>query len=151
MRIKLSTLGLALLVALAFAIAFPQIATNSQLFSSVSARTTSSEVKIGLYTDSACTQTLTAVIWGNMSAGSTVTKTFYVKNLGLTSAYLAMSINNWNPITVRDSITVTWNRENALLKPNGAMAATISIKVASNASAIANFNFDIAITAVPSR
>jgi hypothetical protein len=100
---------------------------------------------IGVYSDSACTQSLTSINWGTISPGNSVTRTVYVKNLGTTQVTLSMSGENWTPASANEPITVTWNREGTTIAPNQVATATLTLGVSSSVSGIASFSVDIVI------
>ena len=39
-------------------------------------------LNVGVYSDSACTQSLTSISWGQIAPGGSVPKTIYIKNTG---------------------------------------------------------------------
>src|SRR4030067_1818018 len=72
-------------------------------------------VNDGVYSDSACTQTLTSIDWGTISPGTTVTRTIYVKNTGNSQITLSMTTNGWSPTSANGPLTLTWNKEGTSL------------------------------------
>src|SRR5664279_1430361 len=72
-------------------------------------------VNLGVYTDSACTQTATALTAGTLNPGATATQTVYVKNTGNVPETLTMTTSNWTPSGAGTSLTLTWNRQNTIL------------------------------------
>ena len=72
-------------------------------------------VNLGVYSDSGCTQTVTALTVGTLNPGGTATQNVYVKNTGNVPETLTMTTNNWTPSGADSSITFTWNRENTVL------------------------------------
>ena len=54
-------------------------------------------INVGVYSDSACTQTATALNVGTLNPGGTATQTIYIKNAGNTAETLTMTTNNWTP------------------------------------------------------
>ena len=101
---------------------------------------------IGVYSDSACTQSMASINWGTISPGNSVTRTIYVKNLGTTQVTLSMSRENWAPANANGPITVTWNREDTTIAPNQVTTATLTLSVSSSISGITTFSVDIVIT-----
>lgn len=101
---------------------------------------------LGIYSDSALTQTLTSISWGTVSPGSYITKTFYVKNLGATQVTLSMTKANWNPTTANGPVTVTWDREGTVLATNQVSYITLTLSASSSISGITNFSVDIIIS-----
>ncbi len=100
---------------------------------------------IGIYQDSACTQTLTILDWGTVSPGDTIYKTIYIKNLFTRGLRLGMSTDNWNPTTINGAITLTWNQEATRIVASQVVAATLTLQVSSNASGFTAFSVDITI------
>jgi len=103
-------------------------------------------VNVGAYTDSQCTQNCTAINWGTLSPGNTTTKTVYVKNTGSTPITLTMTTGSWTPTTVNTKITLTWNQQNTVLNAGQSIAANLTLTVASDATSITTFSFNIIIT-----
>ncbi len=54
-------------------------------------------VNLGVYSDSACTQTATALTAGTLNPGATTTQTVYIKNTGNIPETLTMTTTNWTP------------------------------------------------------
>ena len=103
---------------------------------------------IGIYSDSACTQSLASINWGTISPGNSATRIIYVKNLGTTQMMLGMSGENWTPANANGPIAVTWNRENIAIVPNQVISATLTLSASSSISAITSFSLDIVITGI---
>jgi len=101
---------------------------------------------LGVYSDSACTQSLTSINWGTVSPGGSVARTIYVKNLGTTQVTLSMTGANWSPGSADGPITLTWNRDGTALGANQVATATLTLSVSSSISGITTFNVDIVIT-----
>jgi hypothetical protein len=117
----------------------------------VSSKTVSSSgiiatATLGVYSDSACTQSLTSIDWGTISPGSSVTRTIYVKNLGTAQLTLSMTKTSWNPASANGPITLTWNRGGTVLAANQVATATLTLGVSSSISGIATFSVNIVIT-----
>ncbi|HEY9760074.1 MAG TPA: hypothetical protein V6C97_33265, partial [Oculatellaceae cyanobacterium] len=102
---------------------------------------------IGIYKNSACTQTLTAIDWGNLTAGNTATYTIYVKNTGTTRQNLTLTTNNWSPTTASQYLSITWNRNNTTLTANQVVQAKLILTVSSTIdNSITSFSNNIIIT-----
>jgi hypothetical protein len=113
---------------------------------SVSSSGTVTAVNVGVYSDAACTQTLTSIDWGTISPGSSVTKTIYVKNTGNSQITLSMTKTNWSPTGANGPITVTWNRESTTLGTGYYTSATLTLSVSSGISGISTFSVNIVVT-----
>jgi len=103
-------------------------------------------VSLGVYNNSACTQTLTSIDWGTLSPGGTVTRTIYVKNTGNTQVTLSMTKANWDPASANGTITLTWNREGTTLNAGQSTAATLTLSVSSSISGITSFSVNVVIS-----
>ena len=103
-------------------------------------------VNVGVYSDSACTQNLTNIAWGNISPGNSTTRTIYVKNTGSNRITLAMTKDNWNPATANGPIVLNWNREATQLSPGQSTTAILTLTVLPTITGITNFSFNIIIT-----
>jgi len=101
---------------------------------------------LGVYSDSACTQSLTSINWGAVSPGGSVARIVYVKNIGTTQVTLSLTGENWNPASVNGALTLTWNRDGTALDANQVATATLTLSASSSISGITTFNVDIVIT-----
>ena len=101
---------------------------------------------LGVYSDSACTQSLSSIDWGLVSPGGSVSKNVYVKNLGSTQVTLTLSVTNWIPAAANGPVSVSWNRQNAVLGAGEVISATLVLSVSSTASGFTSFGVDAMIT-----
>jgi len=101
---------------------------------------------LGVYSDSACTQSLSSIDWGVVSPGGSVSKNVYVRNLGSTQVTLILSTTNWTPSTANGPVTVSWNRQNLVLGAGQVTSATLVLSVSSTASGFTSFSVDAMIT-----
>lgn len=101
---------------------------------------------LGVYSDSACTQSLASLDWGTISPGGSVSRTVYVKNLGNTEVTLSLMAANWYPAVANGPVSVAWNRQGATLAAGGATATTLTLSVSSDASGFTSFSVDNVIT-----
>ena len=104
-------------------------------------------VDIGLYWDNACINAMNGVNWGSFSPGASNNVTLYVRNQGDSTVRLNLTTQNWNPANASELITLTWNREGQVLKPQMVVMATLSLSVSANTNGITNFSFDTIVTA----
>jgi hypothetical protein len=100
-------------------------------------------INLGIYTDSACTKAKTTLNFGTLNPGSTTTQTIYIKNTGNVAETLKMTTNNWTPTNAPTSLTLTWNRQNTVLKAGQSIQATLTLKAASNTGTIKNFSLNV--------
>ena len=103
-------------------------------------------VGVGVYWDSSCTSKVTSIDWGSLEPGAQVVKTVYIRNEGTVPVVLNMTTDNWNPASVRDYITLTWNREDYMLSSGSVVSADLTLSVSSGVSGVTSFSFDIIIS-----
>ncbi len=103
-------------------------------------------VNLGVYSDSACTQTVTSLNVGTLNPGGTATQTVYVKNTGNVPETLTMTTNNWTPSGAGSSLTLTWNRQNTVLTAGASIQATLTLTAAANTGTITTFSCDVTLT-----
>jgi hypothetical protein len=123
------------------------VLNSSQTLSTIGTVAIQPTLNIGVYADSACTQSASSVSWGTLNPGDSTTRTVWIKNLGTTSATLSMSTNNWSPANANTWISVTWDANGRVLAPNGVTQVTITLSVSASVdSSISAFSFNILIT-----
>jgi hypothetical protein len=106
-----------------------------------------STVNVGVYTNSGCTQAVTSLDWGNLTAGSSTTFTVWVKNIGSAKETLSMTTNGWSPSIASQYISLSWNQNNTVLTPNQVVNATLTLTVSPTIStSITTFGNNITIT-----
>ena len=103
-------------------------------------------VNLGVYSDSECTQTVTALTVGTLNPGGTATQNVYIKNTGNVAETLTMSTNNWTPTGADSSLTLTWNRGNAVLAAGASIQATLTLTAAANTGSLTSFSCDVTLT-----
>ena len=103
-------------------------------------------VNLGVYSDSACTQTVTALTVGTLNPGGTATQTVYVKNTGNVPETLTMTTNNWTPTNAPTYLTLSWNRQNTVLNAGASIQATLTLTAAANTGSLTTFSCDVTLT-----
>ena len=96
------------ITAIALTLTTAAILSNSQ---TVPLSGTINAVNLGVYSDSACTQTVTTLSIGALNPGANATQTVYIKNTGNIAETLTMTTSNWTPTGAGSSLTLTWNRQ----------------------------------------
>ena len=117
----------------------------------VSSRTLSSSgvvatANLGVFTDSACTQSLASIDWGTISPGESVSRIVYVKNMGNAQLILSLTATDWNPSSANGLMTLGWNRQGQSLSAGQVAAASLVLSISSSASSISSFGMNIVIT-----
>ena len=90
---------------------------------------------------------MTSISWGTLTPGGVITKTVYIKNLGTLSQSLGCTFSDWAPVAAASQITLSWNKENAVLAPGASTAAIITLNVPNTIHDITTFSVDINLTA----
>ncbi len=151
MALKKLSLGVIIAIAatgLILTITTSGVLNSSQTLSSQGSLTPiETTINIGVYSDSACTQSASSINWGTLSPGGSTTRTVWIKNIGTGSAILSMTTSNWSPANVNQWISLSWNREGSSLAPNGVTQATLTLTVSSSVDgSITTYSFNIQIT-----
>lgn len=97
-------------------------------------------LNVGVYQDSACTQTLSFLNWGVLRPGTSANRTIYVKNTGNAALTLNMTVTAWNPSVASSYITLTWNRQNTQLAAGSSVPALLVLSVANSVTGFTDFN-----------
>ena len=111
-----------------------------------SSGTVTTSPNIHVYSNSACTNNMTTVTWGSITAGGSTTQTIYVKNTGTGTLTLGLSSTNWSPAQASTYITVSWDKQGTQLSAGQSTQATITITVSSSITSITDFSNTISIT-----
>jgi hypothetical protein len=102
---------------------------------------------LGVYSDSACRNPISALDLGSTLPGNFSTYTVYVKNTGGgVSLTLSITSSSWQPANADNYIAISWNKEGTKLAPGQSTEATIKLSVLPDIFDITNFNVQITIT-----
>jgi hypothetical protein len=132
------------ITALAITVTTYAAITTTKDVSSTGTITTSPN--LGTFSNSACTSSLSSISWGSVSAGTNTTQTIYVKNTGTGTMTLNLSASSWTPTNASSYITITWNKNGAILAAGQSTAATITLTVSPSITGITTFSNTITIT-----
>ncbi len=102
-------------------------------------------VGVGVYSDSGCTIPVAYMDWGFLEPGSSKQFTVYVKNEGNVPIRLSMEVDNWDPPSASNSLTLSWNRQGQVLGPGDSIPADLTLSVSPSISGVTSFSFDIII------
>ena len=102
-------------------------------------------VEIDVYSDQACTQTLSSIIWGEIVAGDNSMATIYVKNNGDTDVVLSLDTDGWDPTDASDYMDLTWNYDGTNITPGQVRTINVTLSVSEDCPAMSGFDFDIII------
>ena len=104
-------------------------------------------IGFGVYSDSNCTNAMTAISWGMIAPGSSLNLTFYLRNEGNVPLTLHLYAQNWNPENTSDYMSLSWNYGEQAVNPMEAIQLTLTLSVSNNIEGINNYRFDVIITA----
>lgn len=111
-----------------------------------SSGTVTTSPNIGVYSNSACTNNMTTISWGSMTAGGSTTQTIYIKNTGTGTLTLGLSSTDWSPVQASTYITMSWDKQGTQLLAGQSTQATLTITVSSSITGITNFSNIISIS-----
>ncbi len=106
----------------------------------------SSNLNIGVYSDSGCSKALSSINWGTLKLGTTATCNVWVKNNGSSKLTLAMTTNNWSPTSMSNSILISWDQNKTVINPGQIVKSTVTLAVSSSPRSFGAFNVTIVIT-----
>jgi hypothetical protein len=145
----LQKLSVGAVIALAATGIFLTLVTSGLLLSTQqvpSNGTVLSTVEVGVYNDQPCTHNCTLLSWGTLAPGSSTTRTVYVKNTGTLPVTLSMNAGDWDPTQAGSDMTLSWNRQGAVLNASDSVSAELTLTVSPSInSSITDFNFNITI------
>ena len=102
-------------------------------------------VEVDVYSDSACTQKVTEVSWGEIQSGKRKSNTIYVKNQGDIGIVLSLFTENWTPDNAANYMELSWDYNGVSISPGEVRSIVLTLLVDSNCPAISSFNFNIII------
>ncbi|MDH7606668.1 MAG: hypothetical protein QHH12_02715 [Candidatus Bathyarchaeota archaeon] len=107
-------------------------------------------VRIGVYSNSACTNNLTSINWGLLEAGAEASREIWIKNIGNTKITLNMTTENWDPNSASDYMELSWNMEGQVLDVNQSIKAVLTLFVSADIkeTGITEFSFTIVIKGI---
>ncbi len=103
-------------------------------------------IEIDIYSDSACTQVISNVVWGTIQVGNSHSQTIYVKNSGDDGVILILSTENWSPVGAMSYLQLSWDYDGGTIVSGEVRGIILTLNVASSVSGVDSFNFDIVIT-----
>ena len=123
----------------------PNLLAAIQTNTSIRTTGTIKAVGISVYSDSACTTSLTSIDWGVLEGGSVVTRTIYVKNTGNSALTLSLSASNWSPSGASSYIQLSSNYSGQALSSGQSLGVTLTLTVSTSITGITSFSFDIVV------
>lgn len=102
-------------------------------------------INVEVYWDLACTQVVSSIDWGTPEPGDSINQTVYIKNTGTAPMNLSLSTSGWVPVEAGNYLTLSWDREGAVVAAEGIVQALLTLDVSSSVTGITDFSFDIVI------
>lgn len=102
-------------------------------------------IEIDVYNDSALTQVLTSVVWGEIEAGSSDSQVIYIHNSGDDGVTLSLLTENWTPVEATNFMQLSWDYDGSVIGSGDVRQITLVLSVSSSVTGIDSFNFDIVI------
>ena len=133
---------LSAIVALISGLAVSGLVTVTRTLSSSG---TVNTVNVEVFWDVDCTQIITDIDWGVLDPGENTSKTIYVKNTGSTAMMLNMTYSGWNPVEAGTYLSLTWDREGAIVAVDEVVSAMLTLHVSDTIAGITSYSFDITI------
>ena len=124
---------------------------TSQAISAVQWSTTVSSVGtlkaigVGVYWDLSLTRKTTSIDWGILEPAAQKSLTMYVRNEGNSAVTLSKSISNWNPSTISNYLTLTWDYSGQTISPRTSVQVTLTLTVSASITDVSSFSFDTTI------
>jgi hypothetical protein len=145
-NIVLAVSSIAILCTLAIAVFGPALALR-QNYKTVPNAASIKGIGVGIYWNSACTNQTSSIDWGMLESGTNKTVRIYVRNEGNTAVTLSRTLQNWNPASASNYVTVNWDYSGQTQSVNQVLPVNLTLAVLSTVSGITNFTFEIMITA----
>jgi hypothetical protein len=104
---------------------------------------------LGVYWDQACTKPVSAISWGNVSAGwgSERDVVVFVKNLGSNATVLSMNMSALNPSSAYLKMYLCWNYDGQKVGSGSVVDVTLRLFVTPLISGVSTFSFNVNIAA----
>ena len=102
-------------------------------------------INVEVFWDAGCTQVIADIDWGGLEPGESTSQTIYVKNTGSTAMMLSMTYSGWNPLEAGTYLSLTWDREGAIVAVDEVASAMLTLHVSDTIAGITSYSFDITI------
>ena len=102
-------------------------------------------IEIDVYTDAGCTDIMTIVDWGEITAGGSSQVEVFVKNNGQTDVVVSLLTENWSSQTAYNYMSVSWDYGGSVIEPGEVINVNLVLSVDEYCPALTGFGFDIVI------
>ena len=103
------------------------------------------DIEIDIYSNQACTSTLTNVEWGEIEAGSHSNSVIYVKNNGDVSVIISLTSENWSSSVASNNMVLSWDYDGTPLMSDEVRQITLTLSVDPDCPELSSFGFDIVL------
>ena len=103
------------------------------------------DVEIDIYSNIGCTRRLSALEWGEITAGEGSNVQIYVKNSGDFNVVLSLATENWSSSTAENYISLSWDYGGSSIQKGEVLPITLTLNVDDDCPKLASFGFDIVI------
>jgi hypothetical protein len=133
------------LTGLLVAIALTAYSTRYLLFrdSSLFVSAVTTEGRIGVYWDRACTKKVYSINWSTLIPGQAKQYTIYLRNEGNTTGLPLIKTTDWNPPQAQTYLGFSWKPTTQKLQPGQSLAITHTLTVSLNTKNINKFSFNM--------
>ena len=141
-----NTKNLGILVAVVLALASSLVVSGLLTVSKTLSSTGSVKaINVEVFWDLACTQVVSSIDWGTPEPGDSISRTVYVKNTGSAPMNVSLSASGWVPVEVGNYLTLSWDREGAVVTADVVVQAVLTLDVSGSITGITDFSFNIVI------
>ncbi len=92
--------------------------------------------------------TSTTINWGNVSANSYVSRTFYVKNPNAFKLTLIVTASNWQPQEAESALAISCNKNNVAIPPGKTVPVTLTLQIGPNVDNLRDFSCTVTFSGV---
>ena len=103
------------------------------------------EIEIDVYSNQACTSSLTNVDWGEIEVGGDSNSVIYVKNNGDVYVVISIDSENWSSSTASNNMELSWDYNGIPIGPGEVRQITLTLSVDTDCPELSNFGFDIVV------
>ena len=102
---------------------------------------------IGIYWDSECINEVYSIDWGDLSPGSSIPVTVYIRNEADSPVCLSLNTTDWDSPEASEHISLDWNYTGNTMSPEDATKTTLKLSISPQISGVTTFSFNIDISA----
>jgi hypothetical protein len=108
------------------------------------------KIDLDVYSEIECINKKTEIEWGSINAGSSASRTIYIKNTGSVEVVLSFMTDKWNPEETSRYLTLSWDYDGSPVKIGKVVRIKLTLAVDSSINGVDRFNFDVIFIATSS-